>query len=67
VTVKSSITGQDIPWGMRPREFAKAYGLSEGAVYKGLREGAIPHVRLGDRFVILPHHFEALARPVVRR
>jgi len=44
--------------GMKPREFARKYRLSDYAVYKGIREGSIPNVRVGNRFVVLVDKFE---------
>lgn len=44
--------------GMRPREFARLYGLGEFAVYQGIRRGDIPAVKVGNRFVILCEEFE---------
>jgi len=41
------------PRGMKPRNFAARYGLSENSVYAGCRNGSIPNVRVGNRFVIL--------------
>jgi hypothetical protein len=38
---------------MKPRNFAARYGLSENSVYAGCRNGSIPNVRVGNRFVIL--------------
>ena len=49
--------------GMRPREFADRYGLSEMSVYRGIRDGTIPAVRVGGRFVVLPEAFEAQVAP----
>jgi predicted DNA-binding transcriptional regulator AlpA len=47
--------------GMKPREFARRYGLSENSVYRGCRDGTIPSIRIGNRFVILWEQWEKLA------
>jgi len=47
--------------GMKPREFAKKYGLSENSVYRACREGSIPTIRVGNRFVILWKQWEMRA------
>ena len=47
--------------GMRPREFAKKYDVAESLVYKGCRDGSIPCIRLGRRFVILWREWEKKA------
>jgi predicted DNA-binding transcriptional regulator AlpA len=47
--------------GMKPREFAKRYGLSENSVYQGCRDGSIPSIRVGNRFVILWEQWEKKA------
>lgn len=44
--------------GMRPRTFAKHYGLGEHAVYEGIRRGDIPAVKVGQGFVVLVQEFE---------
>jgi excisionase family DNA binding protein len=33
-------------------DLAVELGLSRGAVYAGLRDGSIPHLRIGRRFVL---------------
>ena len=50
------------PKGMKPREFAVRYGLSENSVYEGCRNGSIPNVRVGNRFVILWQQWENQAK-----
>jgi hypothetical protein len=50
------------PKGMKPREFAKRYGLSANSVYEGCRNGSIPNVRVGNRFVILWQEWENQAK-----
>ena len=47
--------------GMKPRDFAKRYGLSENSVYQACRDGSIPAVRVGNRFVILWEQWERKA------
>jgi len=49
------------PEGIRPRRFAEKYGVAENLVYRGCRDGSIPCVRLGNRFVILWREWEKLA------
>lgn len=51
----------ETPRGLTPREFAKRYGLAEGSVYKAIRNGEIPAVRVGVRYVCLPEEFERRA------
>jgi predicted DNA-binding transcriptional regulator AlpA len=48
--------------GMKPREFARMYGLAENLVYEKCRSGEIPNVRIGTRFVILWEQWEAQAK-----
>lgn len=50
------------PKGMKPRAFAVRYGLSENSVYEGCRNGSIPNVRVGNRFVILWQEWENQAK-----
>ena len=50
------------PKGMKPREFAVRYGLSANSVYEGCRNGSIPNVRVGNRFVILWQQWENRAK-----
>ena len=52
--------------GMRPRQFAKKYGVAESLVYKGCSDGSIPCVRLGNRFVILWREWEKKANVRIR-
>ena len=47
--------------GMKPRQFARVYGLSENSVYQGCRDGSIPCIRIGNRFVILWEKWEKKA------
>jgi len=47
--------------GMKPREFAKKYGLSENSVYSACRDGSIPTIKVGNRFVILWEQWEKKA------
>jgi len=47
--------------GIKPREFAALYGLSENSVYQGCRDGSIPSIRVGKRLVILWQEWEKLA------
>lgn len=49
------------PDGIRPRCFAKKYGVAENLVYRGCRDGSIPCIRLGKRFVILWREWEKKA------
>jgi len=49
------------PKGMKPRNFAARYGLSENSVYEGCRNGSIPSVKVGNRYVILWEEFEKKA------
>jgi excisionase family DNA binding protein len=35
-----------------PEELARILGISRNGVYRGLRDGTIPHVRIGNRYVI---------------
>ena len=51
----------ETPRGMKPRQFAKEYNLSEGTVYKGVHSGAIPHVKVNGRIIILARVFEEMA------
>ena len=52
--------------GMKPREFARRYGLSDNSVYRGCRDGSIPSVRVGNRYVILWEKWEMKAEaPVI--
>lgn len=44
--------------GMRPREFAAAYGFSPSYVYQALRDGRLPGVRIGERWSVLWQVFE---------
>lgn len=53
---------EEVPRGMKPRQFAKAYGMSDGAVYQGIRDGAIPHVRVNGRIIVLARQFEQMAQ-----
>lgn len=46
---------------LRPRPFAKAYGLSDRLVYQLLREGKLPAIQVNDRWLILVKEFEAQA------
>jgi hypothetical protein len=39
--------------GLLPRPFARRYGLGEKSVYNGIRDGSIPAIKVGNRFVIL--------------
>jgi hypothetical protein len=48
--------------GIKPREFARQYGLSENSVYRGCRDGSIPSIRVGNRFVILWQQWENMAK-----
>jgi hypothetical protein len=54
--------GIDPPRGMKPREFARIYNMSDGAVYQGIRDGVIPHVRVNGRIVILVRQFEEMSK-----
>ena len=47
---------------MKPREFARAYGISAGAVYQAIKDDRLPHVRVNGRIVILVRQFEAMAQ-----
>ncbi len=49
--------------GMRPRAFARHYGIGEYAVYQGIRRGEIPAVRVGQSFVVLIEEFERRRMP----
>ena len=52
--------------GMKPREFARKYGLSDNSVYRGCRDGSIPSIRVGNRYVILWEKWEMKAdSPVI--
>ena len=44
---------------MSPRDVAKETSSSLRFIYKQLREGVIPHVRLGDKYLIGRKSFEA--------
>ena len=50
--------------GLKPREFARKYGLAENSVYAGIRSGEIPAIRVGGRFVVLWEEFEKKASTV---
>jgi hypothetical protein len=52
---------KSIPKGIKPREFARRYGLSDNSVYQGCRDGSILSVRVGNRFVILWEKWEKKA------
>jgi hypothetical protein len=47
--------------GMKPRDFARLYGLSENSVYAGCRDGSIPSIKVGNRYVILWQQWEKKA------
>lgn len=47
--------------GLKPREFARRYGLAENLVYEKCHSGEIPNVRVGNRFVILWQEWEKQA------
>lgn len=36
----------------KPEELAEMLGIGRTAVYKGLRDGTIPSIRFGNRYVI---------------
>ena len=44
---------------LTPRDIAEETSSSLRFIYKQLREGAIPHVRLGDKYLIGRKSFEA--------
>jgi hypothetical protein len=46
--------------GLKPRDFARRYGLSDFAVYQGIKNGSIPSIRVGRRYIVLPRRFEAM-------
>lgn len=46
--------------GLKPREFAMQYHLSDYAVYQGIKDGSIPSVRVGRRYIVLAHRFEEM-------
>jgi excisionase family DNA binding protein len=48
--------------GMRPREFARKYGLSPTTVYQGIKDGEIPAIRVRNRYVVLAQEFERRSR-----
>ncbi len=35
-------------------EFARTIGISRASAYAGLRDGSIPHIRIGKRRYIIP-------------
>lgn len=41
-----------------PEDLAKATGLGINLIYRELREGKIPHIRAGDRYLISRDNFE---------
>ena len=47
--------------GMKPRDFARKYGVSENSVYRGCSDGSIPSIRVGNRLVILWEEWEKKA------
>lgn len=49
-----------------PDELAALLGVARGAVYKGLRDGTIPSIRLGKRFVIPKAAVDELLRNPAR-
>lgn len=51
-TLKNPQSGQNRPTYDSVDEFASAVGISRAAAYNGLRNGRIPHIRLGKRYVI---------------
>lgn len=59
--VDSASTERTLKRGMKPRQFARVYGLSENSVYQGCRDGSIPCIRIGNRFVILWEQWEKKA------
>jgi hypothetical protein len=61
MSVKSVGDADQEPRGMKPREFALRYGLSEFAVYQGCGNGSIPSIRVGNRLVILWREWEKKA------
>ncbi len=46
--------------GYSPTEFAQAIGVHPNSVYKWLRSGQLPHLRLGRRYVITAVTLKAL-------
>ncbi len=46
--------------GMRPRSFARVYGIGEATVYKMLKEGKLPAVLINGRYLILNKQFEEM-------
>lgn len=53
MTDSRSPRDESAPLGLRPREAAKALGISERSLWSLTKSGKIPHVRLG-RSVIYP-------------
>jgi len=49
-----------------PDELAHELGVARGSVYRGLRDGTIPSIRLGKRFVIPKAAVEELLRNPAR-
>jgi excisionase family DNA binding protein len=47
---------------MSPEETAEALGVSLSSIYRGVRDGRIPHRRLGRRIILNPAAVEAWAR-----
>jgi excisionase family DNA binding protein len=43
-----------VPLALRPREAAKALGISTRHLWQLTKDGSIPHVRVGRRAVLYP-------------
>ncbi len=53
--------------GLSPRQFAKLYGLGEALVYRSVKDGSIPAIKVGARYVILPEVWERKAALLEKR
>ena len=42
-------------------ELARWLGLSRNTIYKGIKNGDIPFIRIGKRIIINPHHIKSLS------
>ena len=61
-SIYMSIDPDSAPRGLKPKDFAKTYGLSERHVYDQIRQGKLPVVTVGNRYVILVQKFEEMAQ-----
>lgn len=66
-TQQTSPDAATIPRGVKPREIARALGVSPSLIYREIALGHLPHITIGNRKVVEPHELEQyLARRRVR-